>query len=165
MKLVKVALLVAGSIALTQCRGSEDTASEDAAATARAPAPSMDSGAAEASPPQIRAADLGRVCRAAVASLNGHDPSIVKIGSNEGGLVRVEYARPSDRKVWTNECRVEGNRVAWRTIDAFGAGSGAGRWRTAPADEVVTYEIDGKKVSITTTYPGESPSTQTYSVS
>ena len=115
-------------------------------------------------PAAISGPDLARICRAAVAALNGQKPSIMKIASNDRGLVRVRYARPSDRKVWTNECRVDGGRVIWRTVDAFGAGTGAGRWRTDPADENVTYKLEGPMVQITTSYSDGSASTESYTL-
>lgn len=96
--------------------------------------------------------------------MNGHPPRIVEVVSSTGGIVRVRYTRPADGRVWTNECRIEGGRIIWRTVDAFGPGSGLGRWRTDPRDEVFTYSIAGDRVSITTTFPGEPPSTETYTV-
>ena len=113
---------------------------------------------------QLTDADQRRVCRAAIADMNGHPPATVKVVSSNGGIVRVRYARPSDGKLWTNECRIDGRRVNWRTVEAFGPGSGFGRWRSDPMDEVLTYAIDGSDVSITTTFPGEAPATKTYSV-
>jgi hypothetical protein len=113
---------------------------------------------------QLSEADQSRVCRTAIADMNGHPPSIVRVVSSHDGVVRVRYTRPSDRRIWTNECRIEGSRVVWRTVDAFGSGSGFGRWRTDPRDEVFTYSIAGSRISITTTFPGGSPSTETYTV-
>ena len=107
---------------------------------------------------------LRRVCRAAIADLNGRSPSIMKVVRENAGTIRIRYARPSDGKVWTSDCRLEGDRVLWRTVDASGAGSGEGRWRDDPADEVLTYLLDGTRVTITTAFPGEPPTSQSYVV-
>ncbi len=121
-------------------------------------------GVAPAQGRELDKADQERVCRAAIADMNGHPPRIVRVVNSSKGVVRVRYTRPSDGKVWTNDCRVEGDRVVWRTVDAFGRGSGLGRWRTHPADEVITYTIADDQLSITTTFPGEPPSTETYTL-
>ena len=96
--------------------------------------------------------DLGRVCRAAVAALNGRDPAIIKVERVADGVAHVGYARPDDGKVWKNQCRVEGNRVIWASVDLNGPGSGPGRWRTDAEDEVVTYVLDGGTVKVKITY-------------
>lgn len=113
---------------------------------------------------RLSEADQKRVCRTTIADMNGHSPSIVRVVSSHEGVVRVRYTRPSDSRIWINECRIEGNRIVWRTVNAFGPGSGFGRWRTDPSDEVFTYTITGSRVSVTTTFPGEPPSTETYTV-
>lgn len=94
--------------------------------------------------------------------MGGYQAKIMKLTSNKGGIARVRYARPSDGKFWTTECRVSDNRVVWRTVDAFGPGSGYGRWRNDPQDEVFTYEVVDTKVSITTRYTDGSESTDNY---
>jgi hypothetical protein len=148
---------------LAQC-GEAQQPSTKPSATMEQPAPA----ATDSTPPQevekLSSSDLARVCRAAIAALNDHDPSIIEVSSNTGDIVQVRYPRPSDGKVWTNECRVVGGRVVWRTVNAFGPGSSKGRWRTAPMDEVLTYKIDGPDVSITTTYSGAPSSTETYRI-
>ncbi|WP_099186155.1 zinc ribbon domain-containing protein [Sphingobium fuliginis] len=95
----------------------------------------------------VSSADLARVCRAAVAHMMGKSPSIMKVVSNRGGIVRIQYKRPDDGTIWKDDCRLEGQRVMWRSVDAFGA-SGAGRWRNDPNDEVITYSIDGSTIRI-----------------
>ncbi len=111
----------------------------------------------------LTAAERAQVCRAAVADINGHSPSIMKIKSNSGKSVVVRYNRPDDGKAWTDECRFDGDRVVWRPIGAFG-GTKPGRWRDSPQDEVIKFQIAGSKVTISTTYSGGSGGTQTYSV-
>lgn len=96
--------------------------------------------------------DLGRVCRAAVAALNGRDPAIIKVENVADGIAYVRYARPTDGRVWKNRCRVEGNRVVWASVDLNGPGSGPGRWRTDAEDEVVTYALKADTVKVRITY-------------
>lgn len=113
---------------------------------------------------KLSVADTSRVCRAAIADLNGHQPSLMKGVREDRDGVRIRYARPSDGKVWTNDCRLVGDRVMWRTVDAFGPGSGEGRWRSDPADEGVTFSVAGDEITITTAFPGEAPGSETYRV-
>lgn len=154
--------LAAGSLLLlTACGNAYEAAPPDK------PARNASAVSADAEPArtvQISETDQKRICRTVIADMNGHPPRIVEVVSSAGGIVRVRYTRPSDGRVWTNECRIEGGRILWRTVDAFGPGSGLGRWRTDPRDEVFTYSIAGDRVSITTTFPGEPPSTETYTV-
>lgn len=142
-----------------------DEASSLSPSSAAVPA---DSAARPSAPATAEAAlseaDQARVCRAAIADMNGHPPSIVRVISQREGIAQLRYRRPADGKAWTNECRVDGDRVIWRTVDAFGPGSGLGRWRTHAADETVQFSIDGSRVTITTTFPGEPPSAATYTM-
>lgn len=139
---------------------SPSSAAAPADNAARPSAPTI----AEVEPEALSDADQARVCRAAIADMNGHPPSIVRVISQREGIARLRYRRPADGKAWTNECRVDGDRVIWRTVDAFGPGSGLGRWRTHAADETVQFSIDGSRVTITTTFPGEPPSAATYTM-
>lgn len=108
--------------------------------------------------------DLGRICRGAVAALNGRDPQIIKVETVSAGIAHVAYRRPDDGKVWKNQCRVESDRVVWAAVDLNGLGSGPGRWRTDPADEVVTYEISGPTVTIRITYSDGSGAHDSYAI-
>lgn len=112
----------------------------------------------------LTASELASVCKAGIAETFGQPIAIMKIVSNEAGIVRVRYNRPSDNKRWTNDCRVEGNRLIWRSVDAF-PGDGPGIWRTRPADEVVTFKVSGNEVVLETTYPDNEPVTATYNLS
>ena len=89
---------------LAGCSGKPDAQSSDPGA----PAPYEPSAVESAPAPvaEIRASDLGRVCRAAVAALNGRDPTIIKVERVESGVAHVGYVRPNDGKVWKNQCRV-----------------------------------------------------------
>lgn len=112
---------------------------------------------------QLDSEDQGRVCRAAIADINGQSPEIIKVKSNSQGQIVVRYNRPSDGKAWTNECKFEGDRVIWRTIGAFG-GSEPGRWRDSGYDETITFQIDGSDITIFTVYSDGSGGNETYTV-
>lgn len=111
--------------------------------------------------PNLTSAQLASICKAAIAETFAQPFKIMKVASNEGGIVRVRYNRPTDGKRWTNDCRVEGNRIIWRTVDAF-KGDGPGVWRTRPEDEVTTFRIGGGNLTITTKYPDNAPTSSTY---
>jgi hypothetical protein len=108
-----------------------------------------------ASTPPLSPKLLVSVCKAAIASSFGRSASIMKVVSKTGDIVRVRYNRPDDGKQWTNDCRVEGNRIIWRTVDAF-PGDGPGIWRTRPDDDVLTFEVKGNEIAISTVYAGTS---------
>ena len=157
-------LLVGGLLffVISQCQ------TEDLGTLENSPAPVIPSMAqvpkAQVEASALSSAQLGRVCRAAIAALNGHSPAIMRIESNENGLASIGYRRPSDGKLWRNQCRVSRDRVLWRTVDAFGPGSGLGRWRTDPADERVTYAISGNRVTIAIDYGDGRPDRETFTV-
>lgn len=109
-------------------------------------------------------ANLSRVCRAAIAALNGHDPKIIDLMRIENRVAYVRYARPSDGSIWKNRCRVEGDRVVWAVMDRSGPGSGPGRWRNAPEDEVITYAISGPTVTIVIRYGDGSGDKHSYEI-
>lgn len=111
--------------------------------------------------PNLTSAQLASVCKAAIAETFAQPLKIMKVMSNEGGIVRIRYNRPSDGKHWINDCRVEGERIIWRTVDAF-KGDGPGVWRTRPEDEVTTFRIGGGNVIIITKYPDNAPISSIY---
>jgi hypothetical protein len=137
---------------LGACGGKPEAEAPDSGARAVTEPPPADLAPAPPSVASLSDNDLGRVCRAAVAALNGRDPAIIKVERVGGGIAHVGYVRPNDGKAWKNQCRVEGDRVVWASVDLNGPGSGPGRWRTDTEDEVVTYAIEGKKVKVTIRY-------------
>lgn len=138
---------------------SSDTAVSDAtlneALYANLDMPGEQVAAPVADKPLLSSPMLVSVCKAAIASSFGRSASIMKVVSKTGDIVRIRYNRPDDGKQWTNDCRVEGKRILWRTVDAF-PGDGPGIWRTRPDDDVLTFEIKGKKIEILTAYAGTS---------
>lgn len=100
--------------------------------------------------------DKGRVCRAAIASLNGRDPAIIRVVSNEGDTYRVRYTR-DDGTVWTNDCRVGDGTAEWRMVE----NGQPGRWRS---EDTIRYSIDGASVSIDTFMGAEPMTSDTYEI-
>lgn len=115
-------------------------------------------------PVALSAADLAQVCRAAIGAVNGHSPDIIRVLNSDSKVARVEYARPSDGKAWTNECRTAGDRIIWRTVDVFGPASGLGRWRSDETDERMLFRLSGDQVTITTTYSDGSGETESFAL-
>ena len=113
---------------------------------------------------RIGANELARICRTFNADMGGYDPKIVKVISNTGEIARTRYARPDDGKIWTTECRLKGNRILWRTVDADGPRSGLGRWRDGPSDENITFELAGESILIRTTWLDGSTNANSYVV-
>ena len=89
---------------------------------------------------------LSMICRAGIAAEFGRSHKIMRAKAQGDGLIRVTYNRPDDGKLWKSDCKVEGSRIVWRTVDAFGD-NGAGRWRTGPDDDVLTFTLQGKSVT------------------
>lgn len=54
------------------------------------------------------------VCRASIATNNGHDPKLIKVTSSKGNLVAVSYQRPSDSKRFRFWCLIEESEVKWK---------------------------------------------------
>lgn len=102
------------------------------------------------------AADEGRICRAAVGSLNGRDPAIIKVISATNGLYRVRYTR-DDATVWTNDCRFVNDLVEWRMVE----NGQPGRWRT---EDTIRYTINGPTISINSFMGGELMTSDTYRI-
>lgn len=114
-------------------------------------------------PPSATAAyttdQLSMICRAGIAAEFARSPKIMTAREIEPGMMRIEYRRPNDPKLWKNDCRVEGNRIVWRTVDAS-PGSGAGRWRTTENDDVLTFKLEGN--AVTTESSDGSSASETY---
>src|ERR1700730_2274661 len=76
------------------------------------------------------------ICRAAIASVKGRDPKLMKVALIRDDVFFLTYTRPIDSFVWTYRCRIEGSRVVWADEP--------GRWRNEPKDDKISFEaIDG----------------------
>lgn len=101
-------------------------------------------------------ADKGRVCRSAIASLNGRDPAIIRVISASNDIHRVRYTR-DDGTVWTNECRIGNGTAEWRMVE----NGQPGRWRN---EDTIRFTVDGPTISINTFMGGEPMTSDTYTV-
>lgn len=81
------------------------------------------------------------VCKAAIGTIMGREPRSMTTDGITESTVFISYVRADDGIRWAYRCRFEGNRVVWGNAD--------GRWRTDPADSVVTFAISGQTVTIT----------------
>lgn len=81
------------------------------------------------------------ISAATIAALMGRKANIMSVKSDDGDIFYVKYKR-SDNTYWTNKCKFDGSRVIW--------GSREGRWRTHPADDQITYTVNGNKLTIST---------------
>ncbi len=99
----------------------------------------------------IDPAKAALICKAGIAKLFQQPAASMKAVPMAGGIVRVSYRRSSDNTLWTNDCRVEGDRIVWRAVDVS-PGSGPGRWRDDPADGALTYKVDGDHIDVAETF-------------
>ncbi|MGK3141058.1 hypothetical protein [Pantoea sp. C2G6] len=102
---------------------------------------------------------LGQICKATAAMTFGRDYKIMKLDKvDPDGIAYVYYNRPSDNTRWAIKCRLEGERVMWASDNP----DSTGRWRNNPADEVITYSINGKKLNLKQVYSDGSGDNATY---
>ncbi len=104
------------------------------------------------------------ICKAAIGDINGQDPGGVTVASVAAAVIRINHAPSETNKVSASDCRVEDNRILWRPIDIDGPGTGPGRWRDGPGDAKISFTLNGAQATITTAAPGESPTSNTYTV-
>ncbi|UOO89158.1 hypothetical protein LVJ82_17205 [Vitreoscilla massiliensis] len=97
------------------------------------------------------------ICKATNAILFGRDVKIMKV-ANEKDLI-IYYLRPNDNSKWSNQCKIEGNSIVWRSVQPDGS---FGRWRTDAEDEKLSFVIEGDKITITKQYSDGSNSAKTY---
>lgn len=86
-----------------------------------------------------------KVCKATVAFVMGHDPSIIDVPKIDGSIIYLTYRRPSDGTEWTYRCKLSGTRVIWSGVP--------GRWRDHPLDEVVIYSASDSHIKLVEKYP------------
>ncbi|MDO9607395.1 MAG: hypothetical protein Q7J26_02630 [Brevundimonas sp.] len=105
---------------------------------------------------ELSGEDKGRVCRAVVASLNGRQPDIIRVISNEGDQYRVRYTR-DDGTVWTNDCIVGNGTAQWRMVE----NGQPGRWRN---EDTINFTVNGEKIDVQTFMNGEPITSDSYTV-
>jgi len=55
-----------------------------------------------------------QLCRAGIATSDGHSAKRVKFISSKNGLVEVSYLRPDDRKLFKFWCKITPSEILWR---------------------------------------------------
>lgn len=104
---------------------------------------------------------LGQICKATAAMTFGRDYKIMKLDKVDvEGIAYVHYNRPSDNSRWAIKCRLEDDRVLWASDNP----DSLGRWRNHPADEVITYSINGNKLNLKQVYSDGSADNSTYNI-
>ncbi|AIR61383.1 hypothetical protein LH23_12180 [Cedecea neteri] len=104
--------------------------------------------------------DVGQICKASAAAMFGRDHKIMKLDKVESGIAYVHYFRQNDNTRWGIKCKLIGNQVMWASDNP----DSIGRWRDDPLDSVVTYSVEGKKLTITETYGDGSASKNSYPI-
>lgn len=119
---------------------------------------------AEAKAPIVLTADdLRRVCKAGLANIHGQTLSAIQIDGLEGEVVNASWAAPVDGGRRRAQCRVEGDLITWRPVDALTAEQN--RWMNQSADPVTRYMLHGgDAIMISTKLPDGTTATETYSV-
>jgi len=110
----------------------------------------------------LTAADLRRVCRAGLASIHGQDVGAVQIDSVEGSVVNASWRAPVDGGRMKAQCRVEGDVITYKPVDRPVAEQN--RWMNQSGDPVVRFVLDAARITVTTTLPDGTTSTDDYPV-
>ncbi|SFS73018.1 hypothetical protein [Brevundimonas viscosa] len=154
------ALPMLAVLALAACGERTDAPAPSAAETVSATASASD---AEASVPVVlTAADLRRVCRAGLAAIHGQTIEAMQVDGVEGEVVNLSWAAPVDGGRRRGQCRVEGDLVTWKPVDA--PTPEENRWMNQSGDPVTRFVLDGEAITINTTLPDGTTATEQYAV-
>lgn len=85
-----------------------------------------------------------QICKAAISTVMGRNPSVMSIDRVSGNIIYVSYVRADDGSHWSYRCKLNGSRVVWS--------SKTGRWRNSQFDSKITFSVNGKTLSITESY-------------
>ena len=137
------------SMFLTACQRVDGATSPTPVETVSAVNPVSD---AEASVPVMLTADqLRRVCQAGLAAIHGQGVADIEIDGLEGRVVNASWRAPVDGGRRRAQCRVEGDLVTWKPVDATGPDQD--RWMSQAGDPVTRFVMDGETVTINQTLP------------
>jgi hypothetical protein len=93
------------------------------------------------------------IARYTMASVMGKPTKIIKATKNKD-LYFVSYIKKSDKQKLEYKVKFEGNKILWANID--------GRWRNLEYDEKISFEENGEKLKIITTFSDMSQDIQEY---
>lgn len=118
---------------------------------------------ATASVPLVLTTDqLSRVCQAGLAAIHGQGVTDIQIEGLEGRIVNASWRAPVDGGRRRAQCRVEGDLVNWKPVEATGPDES--RWMNQVGDPVTRFMLDGDAVAINTTLPDGRTTTEEYSL-
>ena len=144
-------------LALAACGERTDAPAATPAEKVSAVNPASDG---EASVPVVLTApDLRRVCQAGLAAIHGQDVSAIEIDGIEGQVVNASWRAPVDGGRKRGQCRVDGDLVTWKPVDAPTPESN--RWMNRSGDPVTRFVLDGDAITINTTLPDGATAAQT----
>lgn len=147
-------------LALAACGERADAPAPTPADKVAAVNPASDAGASV--PVALTAAGLRRVCKAGLAAIHGQSLSDIQIDGLEGQVVNASWRAPVDGGRRRAQCRVDGAVVSWKQVGA--ANAEQNRWMNQSTDPVNRFVLDGDAITINTTLPDGSTTTEEYSV-
>ena len=143
------AAIVVTALTLAACGERAETAAPTPVETVSATNPASD---AEAAVPVVLTAEqLRSVCQAGLAAIHGQGVSDIQIDGLEGRIVNASWRAPVDGGRRRAQCRVDGDLVTWRPVDATGPDQN--RWMNQTGDPVTRFMLDGETVTINQTLP------------
>ena len=80
-----------------------------------------------------------QICKAAISTIMGRDPTSMKIKQSQNSAVIVSYKR-DDGNNYSYKCKTEGKNIIW--------GNQSGRWRTNKFDSKVSFTVQGNNIEI-----------------
>ena len=137
------------SMFLAACSRTDAEQMPTPAETVSAENPASD---AEASVPvELTADQLRRVCQTGLAAIHGQGVADIQIDGLEGRIVNASWRAPVDGGRRRAQCRVDGDLVTWKSVDATGPDEN--RWMNQAGDPVTRFVLDGETVTINQTLP------------
>lgn len=93
-----------------------------------------------------------QICKAAISTIMGRLPSIIRIASSSGGVTYLSYI--ADGTKWDYRCRIQGNNAVWAAEP--------GRWRT---EDDIQYSVSGTRLVVSELYSDGSSNRKVYEIS
>ncbi|HZV85201.1 MAG TPA: hypothetical protein VFF48_09465 [Brevundimonas sp.] len=148
-------------LALAACGERTDTPAAASADAVRTPTAGVEAAAAPV--PVVMTDDrLRRVCRAGLAAIHGQRLQDIQIDGVEARVVDASWRAPVNGGRRRAQCRVEGDLVTWKQIDA--PNPEQNRWMNQSGDPVTRFAVDGGLITITTTLPDGTTAAEEYAV-
>lgn len=96
---------------------------------------------------QAQAAEFGTadLCKAAIAVEMGRDAKSMKT-KTAGDTPEIFYVRDADGQKFSYRCKLDGDRIVWRTF--LNDDGQWGRWRDGEYDAMVTYSVKGDTLHV-----------------